>query len=72
MTRLFGEKFANIIKKCAEERQKMKEKKVIGNMKNNITELVFILDRSGSMAGLESDTMCATKKLIENEPTSKQ
>ena len=25
-------------------------------MKNNITELVFILDRSGSMAGLESDT----------------
>lgn len=29
----------------------MKEKK------NNITELVFILDRSGSMAGLESDTI---------------
>ena len=26
-------------------------------MKNNITELVFILDRSGSMAGLESDTI---------------
>lgn len=25
-------------------------------MKNNITELVFILDRSGSMAGLEGDT----------------
>lgn len=24
-------------------------------MKNNITELVFILDKSGSMAGLESD-----------------
>ena len=26
-------------------------------MKNNITELVFILDRSGSMSGLESDTI---------------
>ena len=26
-------------------------------MNNNITELVFILDRSGSMAGLESDTV---------------
>ena len=26
-------------------------------MKKNLTELVFILDRSGSMAGLESDTI---------------
>ena len=26
-------------------------------MKNNITEFVFILDRSGSMSGLESDTI---------------
>lgn len=26
-------------------------------MKNNVTELVFILDRSGSMSGLESDTI---------------
>ena len=26
-------------------------------MKNNITELVFILDRSGSMSGLEADTI---------------
>ena len=26
-------------------------------MKNNITELVVILDRSDSMAGLESDTI---------------
>jgi hypothetical protein len=25
-------------------------------MKNNITELVFILDRSGSMSGFEADT----------------
>lgn len=26
-------------------------------MKNNLTEPVFILDRSGSMAGFESDTI---------------
>ena len=26
-------------------------------MKENLTELVFILDRSGSMGGLESDTI---------------
>ena len=29
--------------------------------KNNITELVFILDRSGSMAGLESDIIGADR-----------
>ena len=26
-------------------------------MKKNLTEMVFILDRSGSMAGLEADTI---------------
>ena len=26
-------------------------------MRDNLTELVFILDRSGSMSGLESDTI---------------
>lgn len=33
-------------------------------MGNNITELVFILDRSGSMAGLESDTIGGFNALI--------
>ena len=36
-------------------------------MKNNITELVFILDRSGSMAGLESDTIGGFNSLIEKQ-----
>lgn len=36
-------------------------------MKNNITELVFILDRSGSMAGLESDTIGGFNAMIENQ-----
>lgn len=36
-------------------------------MKNNITELVFILDRSGSMSGLESDTIGGFNGLIEKQ-----
>ena len=38
-------------------------------MKNNITELVFILDRSGSMSGLESDTIGGFNSLIEKQKT---
>ncbi|MBR6408382.1 MAG: VWA domain-containing protein [Clostridia bacterium] len=37
------------------------------NADNNITELVFILDRSGSMAGLESDTIGGFNSLIEKQ-----
>lgn len=36
-------------------------------MKNNITELVFILDRSGSMAGLESDTIGGFNSMLEKQ-----
>ncbi len=36
-------------------------------MKNNITELVFILDRSGSMQGLEGDTIGGFNALIEKQ-----
>ena len=36
-------------------------------MNNNITELVFILDRSGSMAGLVSDTIGGFNALIEKQ-----
>ena len=35
--------------------------------KNNITELVFILDRSGSMGGLESDTIGGFNSMIEKQ-----
>ena len=34
---------------------------------NNVTELVFILDRSGSMAGLESDTIGGFNAMIEKQ-----
>lgn len=36
-------------------------------MKNNTTELVCILDRSGSMAGLESDTIGGFNAMIEKQ-----
>lgn len=35
--------------------------------KNNITELVFILDRSGSMSGLEADTIGGFNAMIEKQ-----
>lgn len=36
-------------------------------MKKNLTELVLILDRSGSMAGLESDTVGGFNAMIEKQ-----
>ena len=36
-------------------------------MKKNLTELVFILDRSGSMAGLEKDTIGGFNAMIETQ-----
>ncbi len=36
-------------------------------MKNNITELVFIIDRSGSMHGLEADTIGGFNSLIAKQ-----
>ena len=36
-------------------------------MNNNLTELVFILDRSGSMAGLEADTIGGFNSLIAKQ-----
>lgn len=40
---------------------------MVEKMKNGITELVFILDRSGSMAGLESDTIGGFNAMIEKQ-----
>ena len=36
-------------------------------MKKNLTELVFILDRSGSMAGLEDDTVGGFNSMVEKQ-----
>ena len=36
-------------------------------MKNNATELVFILDRSGSMAGLEKDTIGGFNAMLKKQ-----
>ena len=36
-------------------------------MNNNLTEIVFILDRSGSMAGLEADTIGGFNAFVEKQ-----
>ena len=36
-------------------------------MKNNLTELIFILDKSGSMAGLESDTIGGFNSMLKKQ-----
>ena len=40
-------------------------------MKKNLTEIVFILDRSGSMAGLEADTIGGFNAMIEKQKAEK-
>lgn len=36
-------------------------------MRKNLTEIVFILDRSGSMSGLEADTIGGFNSMIEKQ-----
>lgn len=36
-------------------------------MNKNLTEIIFLLDRSGSMAGLESETISGFNNFIENQ-----
>ena len=48
----------------------MKEQKVANNqtaVESKITEMVFILDKSGSMAGLEKDTIGGFNAMIEKQ-----
>ena len=41
-------------------------------MDKNLTELVFILDRSGSMGGLEGDTIGGFNSLLEKQKKGKK
>ena len=36
-------------------------------MRKNLTEIVFILDHSGSMSGLEADTIGGFNSMIEKQ-----
>lgn len=36
-------------------------------MRENLTEIIFILDRSGSMSGLESDTIGGFNSMIAKQ-----
>lgn len=40
-------------------------------MRKNLTEIVFILDRSGSMSGLEADTVGGFNSMIEKQKKAK-
>ena len=41
-------------------------------MQQNLTEIVFILDRSGSMGGLEDDTIGGFNAMIEKQKREPQ
>ena len=41
-------------------------------MKKGLTELVFILDRSGSMSGLEADTIGGFNSLAESRKKKRE
>ena len=41
-------------------------------MRKNLTEIVFILDRSGSMNGLERDTIGGFNSMIEQQKKMKE
>ena len=41
-------------------------------MRKGLTEMVFILDRSGSMSGLESDTIGGFNAMIETQKRQKE
>ncbi len=43
------------------------QRKGVFLMNNNLTEIVFILDRSGSMAGLEDDTIGGFNAMVEKQ-----
>ena len=47
--------------------KKINVKTARANKINHSTEMVFILDRSGSMAGLESDTIGGFNAMIEKQ-----
>lgn len=41
-------------------------------MRKNLTEIVFILDRSGSMSGLERDTIGGFNSMIEKQKKQRE
>lgn len=59
--------YTEVLTMFTKNQKENKTEPVKTKAKNNITELVFILDRSGSMAGLESDTVGGFNSLIEKQ-----
>ena len=44
-----------------------KKKREERNMRKGLTEIIFILDRSGSMAGLEGDTIGGYNSMLDRQ-----
>ncbi len=55
--------------KCpqGERKEKMKENREKAKSANGVTEIVFILDKSGSMAGYEADTVGGFNSTLERQ-----
>ena len=52
-----------------EKKNVQTEETVTEETKNNVTELVFILDKSGSMGGMENDTINGFNAMIDEQKT---
>ena len=50
-----------------EFKYKIKFREVFFMKKNSLTEVVFILDRSGSMSGLEEDTIGGFNSILQKQ-----
>ena len=55
------------VKKTKGSTKELKKTGAVRPAQNGVTELVFILDRSGSMSGLESDTIGGFNAMIEKQ-----
>ena len=61
---VFGQKSVKISGELGEEAQMLGGK---GIMSKGYTEIIYILDRSGSMGGLESDTIGGFNSMMEQQ-----
>lgn len=61
----------NFFKKNAAETEQKGKRKSEGKSNGGLTEMVFILDRSGSMGGLEKDTIGGFNSMIKKQKKEK-
>ena len=62
---IYGQEYTNTTYKPVSYTHLDVYKRQVQNMRKNMTEIVFIRDRSGSMSGLEKDTIGGFNSMIE-------